>query len=88
MIVVNVLLLIYLKRIDLEISVSVDSELIHYRLTEVEEKVKKIDGKLNDTVINLQVLKTELGSSTGKLSSVISVVISVAVGVFMIQIKG
>ena len=65
-----------------------DSELIHYRLTEVEEKVKKIDGKLNDTVINLQVLKTELGSSTGKLSSIISVAVSVAIGVFMLQIKG
>ena len=65
-----------------------DSELIHYRLTEVEEKVKKIDGKLNDTVINLQVLKTELGSSTSKLSSIVSAVISVAVGVFMLQIKG
>jgi tetrahydromethanopterin S-methyltransferase subunit B len=64
------------------------NELIHYRLTEVEEKVKKIDGKLNDTVINLEVMKTELSQATGKQSTVISSIVSVIVGVLIFVFTG
>ena len=60
-----------------------NAELIHYRLTEVEEKVKTIDGKLNKTVINLEVMKTELSQATGKQSTIVSSIVSVIIGVFI-----
>ena len=60
-----------------------DTELIHYRLSQVEDKVAKIDDKLNSTVINLEVMKTELSQATGKQSTIIASIVSVLVGVMI-----
>ena len=58
-----------------------DTELVHYRLSQVEEKVAKIDDKLNSTVINLEVMKTELSQATGKQSTIVASIVSVLVGI-------
>ena len=58
-----------------------DTELVHYRLSQVEDKVAKIDDKLNSTVINLEVMKTELSQATGKQSTIVASIVSVLVGV-------
>ena len=55
-------------------------ELIHYRLTQVEDKVEKIDGKLTSTVIGLETMKVELSQATGKQSTAISAIVSIVVG--------
>lgn len=60
-----------------------DTELVHYRLSQVEEKVAKIDDKLNNTVINLEVMKTELSQATGKQSTIVSAIVSVIVGIML-----
>jgi len=60
-----------------------DTELVHYRLTQVEDKVAKIDDKLNSTVINLEVMKTELSQATGKQSTIVSSIVSVIIGVVL-----
>ena len=57
-----------------------DTELIHFRLTQVEEKVNKVEEKLGNVITNTAVLKTELSQATGKQSSAISAVISLAIG--------
>ena len=57
-----------------------DTELVHYRLSQVEDKVAKIDDKLNSTVINLEVMKTELSQATGKQSTIVASIVSVLVG--------
>jgi len=60
-----------------------DTELVHYRLSQVEDKVAKIDDKLNSTVINLEVMKTELSQATGKQSTIVASIVSVLVGVMI-----
>jgi len=60
-----------------------DTELVHYRLSQVEDKVAKIDEKLNSTVINLEVMKTELSQATGKQSTIVSSIVSVIIGVML-----
>lgn len=63
-------------------------QLVHYRLTQVEDKVEKIDNKLTSAVISLEVLKTEISQATGKQSTIISGVVSVVVGVFIFIFTG
>lgn len=64
------------------------NDLVHFRLTQVEEKVNKIEGKLNDVVTNTAVMKTELSSASSKTSSIISVVISLIIGYIGYKMKG
>lgn len=64
------------------------NDLVHFRLTQVEEKVNKIEGKLNDVVTNTAVMKTELSSASSKTSSIISIVISLIIGYIGYKMKG
>ena len=63
-------------------------QLVHYRLTQVEDKVEKIDSKLTSAVISLEVLKTEISQATGKQSTIISGVVSVIVGAVIFLVTG
>jgi archaellum component FlaC len=69
-----------------------DTDLIHYRLTQVEDKVEKIDDKLGGVTINMEVMKNELSTASGKtstiVSSIISVVVSVIAGFILFNLKG
>jgi tetrahydromethanopterin S-methyltransferase subunit G len=65
-----------------------DTQLIHYRLTQVEDKVEKIDGKLANMEINVEVLKTELSHAAGKQSTIISSIVSVVIGVAIAVFTG
>jgi archaellum component FlaC len=58
-----------------------DTDLIHYRLTQVEEKVEKIDDKLGSVTINMEVMKNELSTASGKTSTIVSSIVSIMVSV-------
>jgi archaellum component FlaC len=58
-----------------------DTDLIHYRLTQVEDKVEKIDDKLGGVTINMEVMKNELSTASGKTSTIVSSIVSIMVSV-------
>jgi archaellum component FlaC len=69
-----------------------DTDLIHYRLTQVEDKVEKIDDKLGGVTINMEVMKNELSTASGKtstiVSSIVSIMVSVVAGFIMLNLGG
>jgi archaellum component FlaC len=69
-----------------------DTDLIHYRLTQVEDKVEKIDDKLGSVTINMEVMKNELSTASGKtstiVSSIVSIMVSVVAGFILFNLKG
>jgi archaellum component FlaC len=69
-----------------------DTDLIHYRLTQVEDKVEKIDDKLGGVTINMEVMKNELSTASGKtstiVSSIVSIMVSVVAGFILFNLKG
>lgn len=64
------------------------NELVHFRLTQVEEKINKVESKLNEVVVNSAVMKTELSAASSKTSSIISVVISLVIGFIGYKLQG